>query len=159
MKWISSSLMLWQTTQILVAGIHLIGLIGKDETPVTGAKSNTTKPRRESCKSDKIASLVCGPESPQLHFSPFMIFIHRVFWAWTRLFEHFVPLLPCINTLLVNLIVCHNSILSFKFKGKERENLLRGHSLSCILNNNTKSLSYFVQCIKSAPSIQCSWST
>lgn len=40
-KPISSLLMLWQTVHIVVAGIHETGFTGKDETPVTGAKSNT----------------------------------------------------------------------------------------------------------------------
>lgn len=56
--------MLWQKAQIVVAGIHQIGLIGKNETPVTGAKSNTTKLRRESCRDDKIACLLCRLELP-----------------------------------------------------------------------------------------------
>lgn len=156
MKWISSSLMLWQTTQILVAGIHLIGLIVKDETPVTGAKSNITKPRRESCESDKIASLVCSLSyiSPLLwqHCSSTTVFSGLQQGCSNILF-------PCCHVLIHYWWTSLFAILSFKFKGKEREKLLPYHSLSCILNNNTKSLSFLVQCIKPSPSIQCSWST
>lgn len=68
-KLISSLLKLWQTVHIVVAGIHEIGFTGKDETPVTGAKSNTKKPRRESCKADNTVSLARGSEMPLLHFS------------------------------------------------------------------------------------------
>lgn len=156
-KVISSSLMLGQTVHIRVAGKRYIGLIGKDETPVTGAKSNTAKPRRESCKADKIVSFLCGSESPLLHFSPFMTTLfsnHSVFSASTSLLEHLVLLLPC--ALLANVIVCHKSILSFKIKGKEREKLLWCHSLCLVTSIITqRPLSFVVKCIKL--SIQCSW--
>lgn len=148
------------TAQILVAGIHYVGLIGKDETPVTGAKSNTTKPRRESCKADKIVSLVCSLESPLLHFPPLvttLFFNHSVFWGPTLLLEHLVLLLPCANTLLVN-TVCHKSIYSFKFKrGGGEEALMMLLLAPCVLNNNTKRLSLFLKSIKL--STHCSWSS
>lgn len=131
------------TAQILVAGIYYVGLIGKDETPVTGAKSNTTKPRRESCKADKIVSLVCGLESPLLHFSPLvttLFFNHSVFWGPTTLLEHLVLLLPCANTLLVN-TVCHKSIYSFN--SKEGKKLLWCYYLRPVFSIITQSAFHF----------------
>lgn len=85
MKLISTLLMLWQTASMRDAGMHQTGLIGKNETPVTGAKSNTTKLRRESCKADNTVFLVSGSESPLLRVSP-------LFFMTTLFFNHTVYL-------------------------------------------------------------------
>lgn len=95
------------------------------------------------------------PIPPLLFFTTTLLFTNTVFQGWTKLGEHHVPLLPRTNTLLVNLIVCDKSILSFTFKGKEREKpLMLLFFVSCILNYNTKSLSFVMKCIKTLLSIQ-----
>lgn len=84
-------------------------------------------------------------------------FNHSVFWAWTSLLEHLVLLLPCTDTLLVNFTVCHKRICQ---REGNRKALMMPLFVSCLcpLNNNTKSLSFVVECIKPLLSIQCSWS-